>query len=146
MRKLFLALSAIALATSAVQADAIADRQAIMKERGGLVGGLAKVAKGEVPFDAAQVLTQLTALNANAEKASAVDVLWAVGTETGGETESSPKIWEDTAGFKAATDKFKADTAAAVAAAPADLAAFQGQFGTITKNCGGCHELYRVKK
>lgn len=146
MRKLFLALSAIALATSAVQADAIADRQALMKERGKLTGELAKVAKGEVPFDAAQILAQLTAMNANAEKSAAVDVLYAAGTETGGETEASPKIWEDMAGFKAASDKFTTDTAAAVAAAPADLDAFKGQFGTITKNCGGCHELYRVKK
>ena len=52
MKKLLLALSALAFATSAVQADAIADRKAIMKERGQIVGGLSKVAKGETPFDA----------------------------------------------------------------------------------------------
>ena len=38
----------------------------------------------------------------------------------------SPEIWEDMAGFQAAIDKFKADTAAAVAAAPADLEALEG--------------------
>ncbi|MGE0279956.1 MAG: cytochrome c [Rhizobiaceae bacterium] len=151
MKKLFLALSALAFATSAVQADAITDRKAIMKERGKIVGGLGKIAKGEAPFDGAAVLTELQALSANAEKATAVDALWPAGSETGKDaegkdTESSPKIWEDMAGFKAAADKFKTEAAAAAATAPADLAAFQATFGALTKNCGGCHETFRIKK
>jgi len=46
MRKLILAVSTFALAVSAAYADPIADRKAIMKERGGLVGGLVKMVKG----------------------------------------------------------------------------------------------------
>src|SRR5688572_22471712 len=65
MRKLVLAISTVAFAVSAAYADPIADRKAIMKERGGLIGGLAKMAKGETAFDAAAVLTALQALQAN---------------------------------------------------------------------------------
>jgi cytochrome c556 len=142
MRKLILAISSLALATSAVLADPIADRKAIMKERGGLVGGLSKVVKGETAFDAAAVLTALQGLSANAEKFD-VDALFPAGTETG-DTKASPKIWEDMAGFKAAADKFKADTAAAVAAAPQDVEALKASFGAVTANCGACHQTYRL--
>ena len=68
MRKLVLAVSMLAFAGSAAFADPIADRQALMKERGKLVGGLAKVVKGDAAFDAAAVLDQLKALEANAQK------------------------------------------------------------------------------
>jgi cytochrome c556 len=142
MRKIVLALSALALVSSAAYADPIADRKAIMKERGGIVGQLAPVAKGEKPFDAAAVLTALQALDANAKKFD-VDALFPAGSESG-DTKASPKIWEDMAGFKAAADKFTADVGAAVAAPPADLAAFQAQFGAITSNCGACHQAYRM--
>lgn len=143
MRKIVLALSALAMIGSAAYADPIADRQAIMKERGGIAfGQLAPVAKGEKPFDAAAVLTALQALDANAKKWD-VDALFPAGSESGS-TKASPKIWEDMAGFKAAGDKYAADVAAAVAAPPADLAAFQAQFGAITSNCGACHSAYRM--
>ncbi len=141
MRKLIFAISSLALATSAVLADPIADRQAIMKERGGIVGGLAKVVKGEAAFDAAAVLTALQALHANAEKFD-VEALYPAGTEN--DPKASPKIWEDRAGFQAATDKYTADTAAALAAAPQDVEALKVQFGAVTANCGSCHKAYRI--
>ncbi len=143
MRKIVLALSALAMIGSAAYADPIADRQAIMKERGGIAfGQLAPIAKGDKPFDAAAVLTALQALDANAKKWD-VDALFPAGSDSG-DTKASPKIWEDMAGFKAAGDKFAADVAAAVAAPPADLATFQAQFSAITSNCGACHSAYRM--
>ncbi|MER8810138.1 cytochrome c [Mesorhizobium australicum] len=144
MRKLVIAISMLALAASAVFADPILDRQALMKERGKIVGGLSKVVKGEEPFDAAAVLTQLQALQANAEKFD-VEALFPKGTDSG-DTTASPKIWEDMAGFKAAEDKYLADVKAAVAAAPADVDALKTQIGTIGSDCGTCHQGYRVKK
>ena len=144
MRKLVLAISALAIAGSAAFADPIADRKALMKANGAAVGSLAPVVKGEKPFDAAEVLAALTKLKEDADKMD-VDVLWPAGTETG-DTTSSPKIWEDRPAFQAAVDKFKADTAAAVAAAPADLEALKVQFGAVTSNCGACHQSFRVKK
>jgi cytochrome c556 len=144
MRKLVIAISMLALAVSAAFADPILDRQALMKERGKIAGGISKVVKGEEPFDAAAVLTQLQALQANAEKID-IDALFPAGSDTG-DTTASPKIWEDMAGFKAANDKYIADIKAATAAAPADVDTLKTQFGTIASNCGACHQTYRVKK
>ncbi|MEI9414392.1 c-type cytochrome [Mesorhizobium sp. Cs1321R2N1] len=144
MRKLVIAISMLALAASAAFADPVLGRQALMKERGKIVGGLSKVVKGEEPFDAAAVLTQLQALQANAEKFD-VEALFPKGSDTG-DTTAAPKIWEDMAGFKTAEDKYLADVKAAVAAAPADLDALKTQIGTIGSDCGTCHQGYRVKK
>lgn len=145
MKKLLLSLSALAFATSAVQADAIADRKAIMKERGQIVGGLSKVAKGETPFDAEAVKTQLAALNANEEKFD-IEALFPAGSETGGETTAAPAIWSDMTGFKAANEKMAAAAKAAVDASPADVAALGAALGPIGQACGGCHETFRIKK
>lgn len=144
MRKLILAISLLAFAGSTALADPILDRQALMKERGKIVGALSKVVKGEEAFDAASVMASLQALQANAEKFD-VDALFPAGSDQG-DTTASPKIWEDMAGFKAAEDKYLGDVKAAVAAAPADADALKGQFGTIASNCGTCHQAYRVKK
>ncbi|MBZ9669499.1 c-type cytochrome [Mesorhizobium sp. ES1-3] len=144
MRKLVIAISMLAFAASAAFADPILDRQALMKERGKIVGGLSKVVKGEEPFDAAAVLTQLQALQANAEKFD-VEALFPKGSDTG-DTTAAPKIWEDMAGFKATEDKYLANVKATVATAPADVDALKKQIGTIGSDCGTCHQGYRVKK
>ena len=142
MKRLILAISAVALVSSAAFADPIADRKALMKERGGFVGQLAPIAKGEKPFDAAAVLAALQGLAANGAKFNA-DTLFPAGSGTG-DTKASPKIWEDMAGFKKAEAKFEADVAAAIAAAPQDLESFKAQFGAVTSNCGACHQTYRL--
>ena len=144
MRKLIIAISMLSLAASAAFADPILDRQGLMKERGKLVGGLSKIAKGEADFDAAAVLTALQALQVNAEKVD-VDTLFPAGSDSG-DTTASPKIWEDMAGFKTANEKYLADVKAAVAAAPADVDALKAQIGTLGSDCGTCHQTYRVKK
>lgn len=144
MRKLIVAISLLAFTGSAALADPILDRQLLMKERGKVVGELAKVAKGEQAFDATQVATALQALQVNAEKFDA-EVLFPAGSDTG-DTTASPKIWEDMAGFKADADKFEADVKAAAAAPPADLDALKAQMGVIGSNCSTCHQNYRIKK
>lgn len=144
MKKLFLALSLTAMATTASYADPYADRSAIMKAIGKAVGSVAPIAKGEAPFDAAAVAAALTEISAQAAKID-VATQYPEGSNTG-ESTAAPKIWEDMAGFTAAVDKFKADAAAAAASNPADLAAFQAQFGKVTENCGACHQVYRIKK
>lgn len=144
MRKLILAISTVALAVSAAYADPIADRKAIMKERGGLVGGLAKMAKGETAFDAGAVLTALQGLKANEDKVD-IDALFPPGSDQG-DTTASPKIWEDMAGFKAENDKYKAAVEAAVAAPAQDVAALGAQVGALGQECGACHQTFRIKK
>ncbi|MBZ9815034.1 c-type cytochrome [Mesorhizobium sp. CA7] len=143
MRKLVIAISVLAFAGSAY-ADPIQGRQALMKERGKLAGQISKVVKGETPFDAAAVLDALKALQANAEKFD-VDTLFPAGSDKG-DTTAAPKIWEDMAGFKAAEDKFLADTKAAVASPPADVDALKAQLNTLGGDCGTCHQTYRIKK
>ena len=142
MKKLILAVSTAALFVSAAYADPIADRKAIMKERGGLIGGIAKMAKGETPFDAAAVLTALQALQANEAKVD-IDALFPAGSDKG-DTKAAPKIWEDMAGFKAANDKYKADLDAAVAAPATSVEALGAQLGVLGGDCGGCHKPYRL--
>lgn len=144
MKKLILAFALTALSATASFADPIADRQAIMKAMGKAVGSVAPIAKGEAPFDAAAVTAAFAAVNENAAKID-VAALFPAGSDKG-DTTAAPKIWEDAAGFLAAVDKLKADAAAAAASNPADLAAFQAQFGALTKNCGACHEVNRIKK
>ena len=138
------AAAALALSIGGAAADPIADRKANMKERGGLMRVLAPVAQGQQPFDAATVLDALEKLHANAVAGADVAALWPDGTEAG-DTKSAPAVWSDRAGYQAASDKFAADTAAAVAAAPQDLAAFQAAFGPVAANCGACHETYRLR-
>jgi cytochrome c556 len=144
MKRLLLAVSAIVFASIAAQADPIEDREALMKSFGRSMGELAPIAKGEKPFDAAAVQTALATLNENAQKLD-VAALFPPGS-TNDKSIASPKIWEDTAGFQAAVDKFKADVAAAASAPPADVAALQAAMGTIGDNCGTCHQDFRIKK
>ena len=142
MRKLILTLSTVALAVTAAYADPIADRKAIMKERGGLIGGLAKMVKGEADFDAAIALDTLKKLQANEAKLD-IDVLFAPGTDKG-DTKAAPKIWEDMTGFKEANHKLREATDEAVASPPTDVKALDAQVSAIGGACGGCHKTYRL--
>ena len=144
MKKLLLAISLLALTASAASADPIADRKALMKANGKAAGQLAAIAKGEAPFDAAAVLAALTTINDDAQKLD-VALLFPAGSDKG-DTTASPKIWEDMAGFQAKVDKFRTDAAAAVAAPPADVDGVKATLGVLGQNCGGCHEMFRVKK
>lgn len=144
LKALATAVSAAVLAVLIVTpagADPIADREANMKERQQQLRVLGPIAQGKAPFDAAQVQAGLARLHELAQATVDVAALWPEGAVA---EKSSPKIWEDLAGFTAANEKFAADTAAAVAAAPADLAAFQAAFGAVANNCGSCHEAYRL--
>ncbi len=144
MRKLILAISALALAGTAALADPIADRKALMKANGKAAGALSAIVKGEQPFDAAAVMAALTTINENAQKIDTA-TLFPAGSDKG-DTTASPKIWEDMAGFQAKMDKFKADAAAAAAAPPQDVEALKATLGAVGGNCGGCHETFRIKK
>ena len=129
------------MAAGTAWADPIADRKAAMKGVGGAMGKLVAMVRGQADFDAQAALEAFTTMN-NATNGF-VD-LFPEGTETGGKTTASAKIWEDPAGFEAAVDKFAADTAAAIAAAPADLDAMKAVFGPVAGNCNACHQVYRI--
>ncbi|HSO48249.1 MAG TPA: cytochrome c [Rhizobiaceae bacterium] len=144
MKKLFFSVAAATLLfAGAAHADAIADRKAEMKNNGASMKLLAQSAKGEVAYDAAAVLNALTSMRTTTTNFAD---LFPAGTETGGETTASPKIWEDMAGFKAALAKFHTDLDAAIAAAPADPAALGPVLASVGGNCQSCHESFRIMK
>ena len=145
----FRTLFAAALIGAAGFAPAIAAdepqvvRQEMMKKAGGATGAMAKMVKGEVDYDAAAALAALATIS---EVAATFGDYFPAGSETGFETEAAPAIWTDMAGFTAKITQLKADADAGVAAAPADLDGLKAVFGPLTKNCGSCHETFRIKK
>ncbi len=141
----FAAAPLLAIALSApASADALADRQALMKDQGKTVGSITPIIKGEKPFDADAVKAALVHLNEDAQKID-VATLFPAGSDQG-KTTVSPKIWEDNAGFVAAVEKYKKDAAAAAEANPKDLESFKVVFNQIGENCASCHKAFRIKK
>lgn len=132
-------LSAALVGGSYAADDPSADRQNLMKNVGAATGAGAKIAKGEMEFDPVTAQLVFNTLNA---AANGFGYMFPDGSETGNNTEASPKIWEDRAGFNAAVAKFITDTDVKIA----DLDGFRTAFGAATKNCSSCHEGYRVKK
>ena len=101
------------------------------------------MAKGEQPFDLAKAKA-IVAAYANA--AAKVPNLFPDSSKTGGDTEALPKIWESMDDFKAKFVKFGQDAKDAESSVK-DLDSFKAAFTNIGKNdCGGCHEVYRLKK
>ncbi|MEM9104450.1 MAG: cytochrome c [Pseudomonadota bacterium] len=137
-----LALTAMFVTAHAYAADPQQQRQETMKGVGQSMGMLGKTAKGEIEFDAEAVKTAFANMN-TAAKAFADQ--FPEGSESGHNTEASPKIWSDREGFDNAVKQFQTDTAEAVSAAPQDLDSFKASFGKVARNCGTCHETYRVK-
>ena len=122
-------------------ATAIAERQDRMEAVGDAaeIGG--NMARERAPFDAATAAQVFRDMN---ESATGFAALFPEGSEAGGDTEAAPAIFTDRTGFEAAVAKFEADTAAALAAAPQDLASFQTAFQGVAGNCRACHSEYRV--
>jgi cytochrome c556 len=144
MFRTVLAVAAIAIGVTAVaaQSDPIAARKALMKEQGAQTKTGAGMAKGEAPFDLAKAHAIFTNYIDTAAK---MPELYPPNSKTGGETTAAPKIWEDMAGFKAGFAKMSTEAKAAQSSVK-DLDSFKAAFGGVTKNCGGCHETYRLKK
>ncbi|QRI64329.1 cytochrome c [Shinella sp. PSBB067] len=118
-------------------------RQEMMKKVGGAMGALSGIAKGEKPYDAEVVKASLTTMS---EVAKAFPDQFPAGSETGHDTEAKATIWEQMDDFKAKSAKLGEAADAVLASLPADQAAVGAALGAIGPNCGGCHEVYRVKK
>ena len=135
---LALAVFAAVCLPAFAEGDAAADRQSVMSNVGKVTKLGAAMAKEEAPFDAATAEAVFRTLN---NAALGFGYMFPEGSQTGSDTEASPKIWEDRAGFDAQVAKFVADTTPV----PATLDEFKTAFGTATQNCGACHENWRVK-
>lgn len=119
-----------------------AAREAMMKKVGGSVGALTAITKGQKPYDAEAVKAALTTIS---ETAKAFPDQFKPGTETGDKV-ASPKIWENMDDFKARANKLGSDADTILAQLPADAAGVGTALQTLGKNCGGCHQTYRLKE
>jgi cytochrome c556 len=142
--KIAYALIAVAMfgATAVVaQQDPIAARQALMKSNGKAAGALAKMVKGEAPFDLAVAKESFQHFE---EAAAKMPTLFPPDSKTGGETTASPKIWENMDDFQAKRDKMLGEIEKLPQAA-GDLDSLKAQVGATGKACKACHDKYREK-
>jgi cytochrome c556 len=146
MRRLLYAGLALAtgIVTTAAFAtdDPILTRKKLMQANGGAAGAMQAMIKGETPFSAAVAQSALRTFNA---VAYSVGDYFPAGSDQG-ETRASPKIWEDMAGFQQILTNFQQATDAARQTEPQSVEDLQAAMGEIGKNCGGCHETYRLEQ
>jgi cytochrome c556 len=122
--------------------DVIDKRQAFMKRSADMAKIGASMVKGETPFDLAKAKEVLATF---AEDAAAMPNLFPDCSKTGDDTTAAPAIWDKPDDFKAAQAKFSADVKAAQDSLK-DLDSLKASFQNIGKDCGGCHQAFRVKK
>jgi cytochrome c556 len=128
------------------QQDQVKETQAIMKANGKNLGGvLSPIAKGDKPYDQAAVDAALAQLDDTAKK---LPTLFPESTKGLKPAESdysaSPKIWEDKAGFDAKIASF-AKVITEAKAKIKDLDSLKATVPGIGKECGSCHETFRLK-
>ncbi|HTO31049.1 MAG TPA: cytochrome c [Pararhizobium sp.] len=121
--------------------DPVKVREGLMKGIGRSMGAIAGIAKGEKPYDAEVVKTALTTISTNIK---AFPDQFPAGSDVN--SEASPKIWENMDDFKAHAAKLGTDADTLLAQLPADQAGVGAAAGMLGKDCGACHELYRIKK
>lgn len=129
----------------AAQQDLVAQRSALMKANGKNLGTvLSATAKGDKPYDQAAIDAALNVLDDSAKKMGALYADSTKGLKAEGDFQPSPKIWENKAGFDAEVAAFgKAVTEAK--GKIKDLDSLKATLPTIGKQCGSCHEGFRVK-
>jgi cytochrome c556 len=128
------------------QQDAVKLAQDTMKANGRNMGTvLSPMFKGEKPYDQAAVDTALNQFEDTARKLPAMFPASIKDAKWEGDFSPSPKLWEDKAGYDAKVASF----AKAVTEAKAkikDLDSLKANFPGIGKECGGCHETFRLEK
>ena len=126
------------------QQDLVKSTQTIMKNTGKNAGAVGAMVKGEKPYDQATVDAAMVVIDETAKKLPTLFPVGMKGLKADGDYSASPKIWEDKAGFVAHIASFtKAVTDAK--GKIKDLDSLKATFPGIGKQCGGCHETYRVK-
>ena len=121
--------------------DTIDKRQTLMKRSADMAKIGSSMVKGETPFDLAKVKEIFAAF---ADDASQMPTLFPDCSKTGDHTTAAPAIWDKPDDFKAAMAKFSADVKAAQDNTK-DLDSLKASFGTIGKDCGSCHQTFRVR-
>jgi cytochrome c556 len=127
------------------QGDQVKQTQTMMKGNGKNAGALAAMIKGEKPYDQATVDAALAQFNDTAKKLPTLFPASFKDAKFDGDYSPSSKIWEDKAGFDEHIASF-AKTVSDAKGKITDLDALKAELPVIGKQCGGCHETYRIKK
>jgi cytochrome c556 len=141
-------VATLLLGVSAVMAqqDAVKLAQDAMKANGKNLGGvLSPMFKGEKPYDQAAVDAALAQLDDTAKKLPTLFPVSVKDAKWEGDFSPSSKIWDDKAGFDARVASF-AKVVTEAKAKIKDLDSLKANFPGIGKECGGCHETFRLKK
>jgi len=146
MMRTVVVVGALLLGVGAVAArqDQVKQTQAQMKGNGKNAGALVAIVKGEKPYDQATVDAALAQFEDTIKKFPTLFPDSIKGMKPEGDYYASPKVWDDKAGF----DEHIKSFAKAVADAQGkikDLDTLKAVLPTIGKQCGGCHETYRIK-
>lgn len=146
MKRILLVGGALLLGLGAVwaQQEPVKEVQALMKGNGRNAGAMAAMVKGDKPYDQATVDAALAQFEDTAKKMPSLFPDSAKGVKGDGDYSTSAKVWEDKAGFDAKIASF-AKTVGEAKAKIKDLDTLKANFPAIGKECGGCHETYRVK-
>ncbi len=145
IQKLLLALAILVFGVAAASAqscqDVIDKRQTLMKHSAAEAKIGSSMVKGEIPFDLAKTKEIYATF---ATDAGAMPTLFPDCSKTGNHTTAAPAIWDKSADFKAAIAKFAADIKTAQDTTK-DLDSLKTNFQTIGKDCGSCHQTFRVR-
>lgn len=128
----------------AAQQDQVKATQAMMKGNGKNAAALAAIAKGEKPYDQATVDAAMAQFEETVQKFPTLFPDSTKGLKPGGDYSASPKVWDDKAGFNAQVASFSKAVGDAKGKIK-DIDSLKATLPTIAKQCGGCHETYRVK-
>jgi cytochrome c556 len=146
MKRVVVVAGILLLSVGAVvaQQEVANQTQTTMKATGRAMGGLAPMVKGEKPYDQAVVDTSLTQLEETAKKLPTMFPDSIKNLKIEGDYHSSPKVWEDKAGFAAKIDSF-AKVVTEAKSKIKDLDSLKATMPAIGKECSGCHETFRLK-
>ncbi|WP_440641545.1 c-type cytochrome [Bradyrhizobium sp. PUT101] len=146
MKRMLVVGGALLLGMGAVwaQQDSLKEVQSLMKGNGKNAGAMSAMVKGEKPYDQATVNSALAQFEDTAKKLPNLFPASAKGVKLDGDYSASPKIWEDKAGFDAKVASF-AKVVGEAKSKIKDLDSLKATLPAIGKECGGCHETYRVK-
>jgi cytochrome c556 len=146
MKRILVVAGVLLLGVGAVvaQQDVVKATQNVMKGNGKNAGAVAAIVKGEKPYDQATVDTALAQFEDTAKKLPTLFPDSTKGLKPEGDYSASPKIWEDKAGFEAKIASF-AKVVSESKTKIKDLDTLKATFPAIGKECGGCHETFRLK-
>ena len=146
MKRVLVVGGALLLGMGAVwaQQDSVKEVQTLMKGNGKNAGAVAAMVKGEKPYDQATVDSALAQFEDTAKKLPNLFPASAKGVKLDGDYSTSPKVWEDKAGFDARIAGF-AKVVGEAKGKIKDLDSLKANMPAIGKECGGGHETYRVK-